>query len=196
MTTQLKRLQYILKKELFDKTSAAVFVAGGYITKYLQNEKPNDMDLFFSRRSDVARFIIDARNNLEFKHHYISKNLIRGTIAFRGEVIKIDVVKRFFRGEQDIIDNFDFTICCFCISVNKIVFHEDAPFDLLRKKLNINKVTFPAATMFRLQKYVKRDFSYCSGVVKQIMEKTKDKSVKIEDEIFYEDGTLSMNNFD
>tara|TARA_R110000868_G_C10972986_1_gene771099 strand:+ start:4476 stop:5090 length:615 start_codon:yes stop_codon:yes gene_type:complete len=193
---QLDRIQYQLQKTVFDKTTAKIFVAGGYITKKLQNEEVNDIDIFFSTRSDIARFILDVRNNLEFKSYYIGKNLIKGVVKIQGKTIKLDLVKRLFSDEQNVIDNFDFTICCFCISSNEYVYHPDAPFDLLQKRLNINKIPFPAGSLLRMQKYVQRDFTYCKGVVRQIMERIKEDDVKIEEEFFYEDGVLSFNNMD
>lgn len=193
---QLDRLQYYLNKVFFSQTTSKVYVAGGYITKKLQNEYPNDIDLFFSTRKDIATLILDFRKKLKFKHTYIGKNLIRGTIELNGKVVKLDLVKRLFTSEQDVIDNFDFTICCFSISKDTYCYHPDAPFDLLQKKLNINKILYPAATMMRLQKYVQRDFTYCKGVVRQIMEEVKKEETIIEEQVFYEDGVLNLNNLD
>lgn len=193
---QLDRLQYHLKKILFDHTTANVVVAGGYITKRLQNEHPNDIDLFFSDRKDIARLILDFRKKLKFKHSYIGKNLIRGTVEINNKKMKLDLVKRLFQSAKDTLEHFDFTICCFAITKDTYCYHVDAPFDLLQKKLNINHILYPAATMMRLQKYVQRDFTYCKGVVRRIMEKIKKEEVVVGDEFFYEDGVLNFNNID
>lgn len=193
---QLDRLKYSLQKQIFDHTTAQVFIAGGYITKKLSGETPNDIDFFFSSRTHIARFLLDIRKNLKFKSRYVGKNLIRGTIELYGKRMKVDLVKRLFKSEQDVIDNFDFTICCFCISKDSYVYHKDAPFDLLQKKLNINHILYPAATLMRLQKYVKRDFTYCKGVVRDIMTRCKEEDVLVEDQFFYEDGVLQFDNLD
>lgn len=195
---QLDRIQYSLTKNLFSKTTANLFVAGGFITKRLLNEKPNDIDIFFNSRSQIARFLIDARNNLNLKTYYLGKNLIKGEIDWLGGRMKVDIVKRIFEDEKSVIKNFDFTICCFVISRKTYVYHPDAPFDLLSKKLNLQDgiVTFPAGTLMRLQKYVQRDFTYCKGVIRQIMTRIKEDDVEISKEFFYEDGELSFNNID
>lgn len=193
---QLDRIQYRLRKILFDHTTASVVVAGGYITKSLQNEEPNDIDLFFSSRKDIARLVLDFRKTLKFKHTYLGKNLIRGTVEINNKKVKLDVVKRLFPSAKETIENFDFTICCFAITKDAYCYHVDAPFDLLQKKLNVNHVLYPAATMMRLQKYVQRDFTYCKGVVRQLMERIKDQDITVSEQFFYEDGILNFNNID
>jgi len=91
---QLERIRYFLQKELFDKTEANIFIAGGFITKKLIGEEVNDIDIFFPSRKELALFLRDARNNLGFKPFYRGKNLIKGNMNWQGKKIKVDLVKR------------------------------------------------------------------------------------------------------
>jgi hypothetical protein len=197
MITQLDRIKYRVQKTIFDKTSAECFIAGGFITKKLLGEEPNDIDIFFNDRKEIAKFILDMRKAYNFKHSYIGKNMIKGKIFIKDDVfIKIDIVKRLFNSVQDVIDNFDFTICCFGISKDEVVYNPNAPFDLLKKALVINNIPFPSGTLMRLQKYTQRGFTYCKGTARAILERMKDEDVKVGEEFFYEDGQLSFSNLD
>lgn len=193
---QLKKIQTALEKSLFSKTTATVFVAGGYIARKLTGEEISDIDLFFPTRKDIALFLKEARKSLKFKLIYRGVNFNRGTIEHYGQTIRVDVVKRLFINEFSVVDNFDFTACCFCISKTKMLYHKDAAFDLLTKRINIHNLPFPAGSLMRLQKYTKRGFTYCEGVVRSLMERVKDSDVSIPEQFMYEDGSLKASSMD
>ena len=87
---------------------------------------------------------------------------------------KFDLVKKFFPGPQETINEFDFTVSQFAVDTEKVYYGETSFIDLAKRQLMINKITFPASTMSRAFRYYKKGFSMCLGEMKKLVEAIQD----------------------
>lgn len=156
-------------KKLISKTETDFFIAGGAITSFLSGDKIKDFDLFFKSRKDAFLTLIKLRKDFEFKLHFSTKEAIKGSILLDGIRVNIDIVKRTFNDPFDCIKMFDFTVCCFAVDSDTFYYHENAAFDLLRKKLVVNNLPFPVSSTRRMNKYIKKGFSVCNGTILEIL---------------------------
>jgi hypothetical protein len=93
---------------------------------------------------------------------------LRGKLAERD--IRIQLLKLKFAGSpQLLLEDFDFTICMCAFDGTQLHFGEFTLWDLGRKRLAINKVTYAASTIRRLLKYGRQGFSVCDGCIQTIL---------------------------
>jgi hypothetical protein len=65
----------------------------------------------------------------------------------------------YFPADAKIVANlFDFTICCCAVTKRSIEVHVDFFKDLAEKRLRLNRLSYPLATLERLQKFAARGF--------------------------------------
>lgn len=68
-----------------------------------------------------------------------------------------------------VLETFDFTICQFGYDGTDLVTGPHSLWDLGRKRLVMNKVTFGASTVRRLVKYSRQGFTFCQGTIVSIL---------------------------
>lgn len=170
---------HYFKKAILDELDCNCWVAGGAITSFLSGDKIKDIDLFFKTRKDACKALLKLRNKFEFKLHFITKEAIKGSAVVKGKKVNIDIVKRCFNSPEDTIRDFDFTVCCLAVKDDYFYYHENAAFDILRKKLVVNSLPFPVSSARRMSKYLKRGYSVCNGTILELL--TEVRKVSEED---------------
>ena len=156
----------LILSDLPELIKGKVWISGGIVRNWMLGEYLNtDIDFFSSDKSKLATLVYHLRNKYGFKPYLISKNAIKGTIKLKGKEVKVDIVKRLFENQQETIENFDFTVCCFSTNGETFVYNESAPFDLLRKRLVVNSLPYPVDTLKRLQRYIKKGYTACNGTL-------------------------------
>jgi len=168
---ELQQIQQELEQNIFSKTTANVVIAGGFILNKLLKQTPNDIDFFFLEAKDFTQFYEDLKSKFNFVKDFETNRLLRGSISYGDGRINCDLVKRFYDTEQNIINNFDFTISCFAISKDKIAIGDSSPEDVKNKKLRINKLSYPVGSLRRFYKFSKRGF--VGDVENEILEEIK-----------------------
>lgn len=169
---------------LLSASHANCFIAGGAIRRVFLGEKgvKSDVDVFFQTQDDFnkckeyftkpcnkAYFSLnkDGENNTSFKY----KNS-------EGVETEIQLIKKIFPGGvEDLFDNFDFTICQFALcasNLDVLYYTEEALYDTLNKRLVINKITYPIASLRRIIKYSKQGFYACQGMLQKFLEVTRE----------------------
>ena len=179
------------------------WVAGGAIRAFFSpDEKISDIDLFFPSAKDAATAVRLLRK-IGFKHFFINKNAIKGSIEKNGKKILIDIVKRYYPSPVECIEDFDFSVCKFAFHLNSMEFyHGTSSFvDLLQKKLVIPDENFgnPIGSLKRLQKYSKKGYFACNGTLLSIAKRINqtDLSNPEQNDIeFYPDGKTKIRFFD
>lgn len=155
---------------LFNNIESDFWIAGGAITSFLSGDKMKDIDCFVANRTNAAKLLIELRKKYEFKAYLITPNAVKGWATIKGVKLAIDVVKNTFQNPIQTIENFDFTVTCFAVDKSNFYYHSLAPFDILRKKLVVNKLSHPVDSMRRIQKYVRKGYGACNGTIMEIAE--------------------------
>ncbi len=140
------------------------WIAGGALRDFFSYGYPHsDIDIYFSDEYELERakeyfnekvwnnegaeLIGDFTNSIDYrykKHHF-------------------QLIKIYFPGPQETIDNFDFTVCCAAVDTVEVIHHDTFFIDLAARKLVINSLPKPLSTMQRMQKYIKKGFTICNG---------------------------------
>lgn len=148
------------------------WIAGGALRRTLCGQEPDsDFDFFFGnaiqldgfRRSMEAAGFERVRET-EHHFHYRGKS---GKGALQRDIQLIRFA--FYQNAKEVIDSFDFTICQFAFDGTTLSIGDFALWDLGRKRLAINKITFPVSTARRLLKYAAQGFSACSGCLNAVV---------------------------
>lgn len=147
-----------------------VWIAGGALRDWFETGKltESDIDFFSNTRTDLCKTLLVLRKKYKFRVFAINKRVIKGWCTIGGKNVKVDLIKILFDNPEHTIDQFDFTVCCWAVDRNKVVYHPSAPFDLLHKRLVINNLPFPLSTFQRMQKYLKRGYWICNGGMLEI----------------------------
>lgn len=143
------------------------WIAGGAIRRTIIKEKLNsDIDIFFRNIEQYEEFklALDARDYIKKKENQFNITYIKNDI----EVQLINI--NFYQSPLEIINSFDFTICQFVFDGTYLYCGKTALWDLARKRLVVNKITYAIASMRRIIKYTKQGFYACNGTMNAILE--------------------------
>jgi hypothetical protein len=128
------------------------WIAGGAVRDYFsQGYCSSDLDLYSQIRKSLEKakqWMINDGAIILFEN----QNAIK--ISWRK--LKLDLITYFFEDMAQCIETFDFTVCCAAINYGEVVTHQTFWMDLAKRRLVINKVTFPLSTMWRMHKYIKK----------------------------------------
>jgi hypothetical protein len=163
LTNAVERYKKIILDELFEN-GIYCWIAGGAIRDYFMGTKiKTDYDLFFPNEEQYEKA----------KKHFINNNAAikwesDNGMKFSYKGRTYDLIKHYFTGAQETIDNFDFTVSMFAVDRDKVYYGETSFIDLAKRQLMINKITYPASTMSRAFRYHKKGFSICLGEQKKL----------------------------
>lgn len=158
-----KTLEYLFK--LSEENSLPILIGGGCFESLMSGKAPKDYDVFFISEDDFDDFY----DLLEKDDFIPSKKLSEVKkedrfIEFVKEDIKIQAIKTmYYSSIEELVGSFDFTVTMFGVSMGKVCYHCMAPIDVLRKKLVLGNMTFPASTIRRLIKYTTKGYYLCGG---------------------------------
>jgi hypothetical protein len=164
----------------------------------------SDVDYFFSSEEEFERFckqleewaakefgffkIIDKKEN-EFNTQYVleSTPYVNADIfSANAEEDKtpIDLTPKktvvqairfqYYKGPQEIIDSFDFTLCQFVTDSENVYCGDFSVMDTLKKRLVVNKITYPVASLRRILKYTSQGFYMCGGAMQKFLQAVVD----------------------
>ncbi|WP_145413442.1 hypothetical protein [Paenibacillus xylanexedens] len=148
-----------------------MWLAGGAIRRTLiQNELDSDFDFFFKDKETLESYAkllekSKARKTAENEHQ------VTYCLDVKGKNRIIQLVRiNYYQNPESVLDSFDFTITQFLFDGDNLYCGKHSLWDLARRKLALHKLTFGVATMRRLIKYTKQDFTACAGVMQSILE--------------------------
>lgn len=181
---------FIYFSNLLKESNIVCWIAGGSVRRVLMGEKEvkSDIDVFvpnkeaFSLLEDFLlkkgfQVLKSNDNNITFQFQYEDK---------KAEIQLISAV--FGESIENILDEFDYTICQFAINpkdINTLYCSDSALFDLARKRLVINKITYPVASLRRLIKYTFQGFYACEGCLQEFLQISQ--NLTIDDKVKYID---------
>lgn len=131
-----------------------VCVAGGFFKDYFSGKKPKDIDLYFKDPATVqgTEKIIAAA---DYKKVFASEAVTR----YKNKQMTVDIVTKLFGSPQEIIAEFDFTICKFAVYRQgndfMAIYHKDFFLDLHAKKVAAKDtpMNYPVDSLRRLLRY-------------------------------------------
>lgn len=151
------------------------WLAGGALRRTLMQREPDsDFDFFFKDADQLAAFTaaldrmgLEKVRETEHHVHY------RGRVGDSGLPLDIQCIRfAFYPTAQAVIDSFDFTICQFAFDGTNLTAGTYALWDLGRKRLAVNRITFPVSSMRRVLKYAGQGFKACNGCLATLLRAT------------------------
>lgn len=165
----------IVLKGLPELSQSGPWLAGGALRRTLLGLEPeSDFDFFFQNAEQLENFRLKLEASglvkvRETAHHFH----YRGRVGEVGPERDIQLIRfMFYTDTKSVIDSFDYTICMFAYDGDLLTVGDFSLWDLGRKRLAINRITYPVATMRRLLKYTNQGFNACKGCLSQILIKT------------------------
>jgi hypothetical protein len=161
------------------------WLAGSWFESIYRGEAPKDLDVFFRDPEALYEFLDafkpdtesiefpseDERSltDYELPDSDLLESLLNDekttaiTVRCDGRP-SIQIIRaRFFDSPEAVIDSFDFTACQFAIGKEGLVFSPGGMLDMVRKRLVVHRITFPASTMRRMIKYTAKGYYACGG---------------------------------
>ncbi len=179
--SRLMKIAGILQLGIIGRGS---YLAGGALRTLLDpKEQISDYDIFFE---DMRRSVLDELYDEEPKNMARVKEVqdILLTEGFKcvfecplGELftyklgdIKIQLILATVGEPQNVITTFDFGACRAAFDGNTLYFDKEFVRDTKTKRLSVQSVTFPVATIKRLVKYANKGYNINNATL-QFMEK-------------------------
>lgn len=160
----------------------ACWVAGGSVREFFTEAKiedDTDIDIFFPSIDEYNKVFNILHNdlNIETLHGCIIK--VNGK--------KLHLIKNFFfNSPEEIIDNFDFTVCSVVIDKENIYKYCDFDSDNLNRKLVIKSYIKPLNTLKRVLKYIRKGYFISDEELILLLNQIQKLDLtKYEDEINY-----------
>jgi hypothetical protein len=170
-----------LLRELPDSISEYTVLAGGALRCLFTSEYPSDFDLFIL--SNSPEDLLAKKQELE---QHFSKSWRKvfscptGQLTtFKSGPYKVQIINvknQIYKSPQEIIESFDFHVCCMAYHKSTLYFMKEAIENIRSRKLTLNKLTYAAATINRLAKYKKNGYNTtlaCQQIVIAISQATR-----------------------
>lgn len=151
------------------------WLAGGALRRTLLNQEPDsDFDFFFRDKEQLDAFVTaleqSSMTKIKETQHHVH---YRGRLGERN--VDVQCIRfAFYANAIAVVESFDFTICMFAFDGSDLTVGAYALWDLGRKRLAVNKVTFPVSSMRRVLKYASQEFKACNGCLATLLRATAD----------------------
>jgi hypothetical protein len=150
-----------LLKDIFGETNyngQFFFIAGGALTSVFSGTQINDLDFFFYSESGLE----SMKNIFESDKKYPLKFSTDSALSYSCNGIKVQLIKKIYGNEWDIIKQFDFKICMAAFNpvLQSYTVDNDFFYDLSRRRLTYNPGNYPIASLWRVKKFIKRGYEF------------------------------------
>jgi len=152
--------------------SSSIWLCGGAVRDLLVGKETHtDFDFFFNSLDTYNKFIADLCN---LGASIFSKNEFNTTLrkSTDTDTITVQCINLVYPSIEKVLDSFDFTITQFGFDGINLYCGDYSLYDLARKRLALNKLTYGVSTLRRLLKYSNKGFTACPGVLSDILNKT------------------------
>jgi hypothetical protein len=157
-----EKQKYLLDKRIqaagLESWNDFFFIAGGALTSAFSGRRINDLDLFFRNETDFIALMekIEAQGTLpSFRTTSALSYIIEGE--------RVQLIRKYFGSPEYIIGKFDFTVCMAAYVPGgfadfQFVLGDNFLYDLAQKTLRYSPGAYPISSLWRVQKFIKRDF--------------------------------------
>lgn len=189
----INHFKKVILSEIFNYDPTIVcWISGGSVRDYFMSKPTtNDYDIFFSNIEHLYKlknYLISNNGKMIWESDNGCK------ISYKGKTF--DLIKRLFNDPQHCIDNFDFTVSCFAVSMSKVYYNENSFIDLAKMQLMINTITIAKSTLYRAFKYTKKGFTICTGELKKITDRIETDAIDNHKNISIDISDIDTNNSD
>ena len=153
-------------------TDNDIYLAGGAVRRVLSGNSSleSDFDFFFASEKAHTDFVASLKDIDNAKVVRETKNSSTFKVVVNDTEAEINTVSiRFFESVENCIESFDFTACMFGYDGENVITTPQALWDLARRRIRVNKITYPVASLRRLIKYTKQGFYACDGAMKEML---------------------------
>ncbi len=149
------------------------WIAGGACLRWYQGQPVgnSDIDVFCRSPQQAAKLIDEIKSYGRFYVKFQSENAV--TIEYHNKddhnkkwTIQV-ITKRFFNSAQEVIDNFDITVCEIATAGNQWIMNEQTARDIREKNLRFKLPLHPDAPK-RLTKYWVYGYRPVPGTIDEI----------------------------
>lgn len=190
-------IEYIL--EILPKChSNGPWVAGGSLLRTLTGESflDGDIDVFFQNKQQFENYVYELVSNSSSDEphndhndrtnkHYIVKHRTPTewhttiVLEYLGREWKIQCVKFiYFNCIESLFNSFDFDICMLAYD-GESLFSDNQTLDAIKnKKIALRNIKYPAVTLYRLVKYMRRGYDISDSDVQLIVKSLNKKGLK------------------
>lgn len=156
------------------------WIAGGSVRRVLSSSKEShDYDFFFRNEEQLKKTVSQIKGELVKENKF-------NTLYNCGDKVQL-IIHNFFDSPEELIESFDFTICQFAFDGKNLYHGVFSLWDLGRKRLAINKITYATSTVRRLLKYCSQGFTACSGTCSSILKEVSHNPSLVNEDIVYID---------
>lgn len=170
------------------------WLAGGAVRRIISGQKlDSDYDLFFTSLENLELFWagIEKDKNIKITKEISSEHnvtLILDCKEYEIENLKLQLIKiEFYSSLEEVLRSFDYTLCQFGLDGNKLVCGETSLWDLGRKRIVINTITYPVASLRRLLKYTSQGYYACQGCLVGLLSSVRDDPKSLDGTVKYID---------
>lgn len=150
------------------------WMVGGSVRNLIEDKPFIDIDLFFKSKEAQEDYLNTIRG-----WQMVDKNDTLYEFKVDNE-FKVQIVNLHMADTpEDLISQFDFTVCQFALDGNDIVTTPMALYDLSMKQLVINTLSNPIKTMRRAFKYKLYGYNCPDSTIIEIMEATKNMDLNL-----------------
>lgn len=175
-----------LNPDVLEIVGNGVVLAGGALRFLVDpDDTPQDYDLFFTDTSKID----SIKAKLLCKGYSKVFECPEGKLTtFRNEYIKVQLInKREYTSCMDIISSFDITACCAAYDGEQLYKHNRFVFDNLNKRINLNTIEYPMATLKRIAKYSQKGFKLTTQAAEDFVIYCNQVELTEDNRVFYID---------
>lgn len=196
-----------LLNNLVEYLPKGAFIAGGFMTSVVQEEKTaTDIDIFFkdeeALRETLRIFLTAADEPAEDSGEEITNWAFRGYKLTpvqpkdwnydKSRFIKLVHPRRlpiqliklaYYPDAESVIDTFDLTVAQFASDGQELVFNPVSLYDIARKRIVLHRMQFPASTLRRVIKYTSKGYYACPGALGKIAQEMSKSVAENPDDI-------------
>ena len=139
------------------------FIAGGAVTSVFCSSHINDFDLFFPDKAALEKAIaVDFMQAAKKDGKTVETD---SALSLMVDNHRLQLIKAVMGTPEEIINDFDFTICQGAFHLERgFIFNDDFFQHLAQRRLVFNiHAKFPICSLYRTRKFIKRGFSL-SGI--------------------------------
>lgn len=168
------------------------WLAGGAIRKTLAGEVlDSDYDFFFKDEEQMKRaseFLGCHANFISVKENEYNKCFKLFSQLDHLKEITIQLIHfQYYETLEECLNSFDYTICQMGFDGTNLVFGDYTLYDFARKRLVVNKITYPVGSLRRLIKYTKQGFYACDGTLGEFLQTVIDNRDDLNFKVTYID---------
>ena len=187
--------------EIEELTNAGAIIAGGAPRTLLDEEdEVNDIDLFFTSQEgiDNTKHLLENKDFVQvfacplghlFTYVLFDEDTKKPDGSVQKNVLaKVQLITReLYRNVDHVVSTFDLMPCCVAWDGKQLVFAEKWTRSVRKKMLYLNNLTYPVATLNRVDKYKQKGYYAPEGFYIDIIKEIQGKVFNGEELALYID---------